>query len=110
LAAGTTLDSYEEVKTVNPFGFDPIDEIIFKAALALDDRYIKIFGLLYKCHSEDQVTKRLCERGYNPLSSTSIQRYVSDSKKTIIELVIKNASTMNNVRKKLEEEYAGKIS
>jgi hypothetical protein len=110
MAAGTTSDSYDEVRSINPSGYDPIDQIIISSALDLEERHIKVFGLLYNCHNIEEVAGRLQQKGYKPLRTISIQRYKSDSKRRIIELVTNDQSRMERIRQVLKAEYAKRKS
>jgi hypothetical protein len=100
LAAGLTLEDYEDISPPkNRFGNDQIDQIIFNTSLQLPDRQVDVFGLLYKCMEKSYTRKRIRERNERNLSKSTFNRYLGDSKKHIVELIVNNPTTMQKIKK-----------
>ena len=101
MLSGKTKRDNPKNSEIDVFGYDPIDEIIITTALELEERHIKIFGLLYNCHTIDDAVGRIKKKGYKPLKRLSALRYKSDAKKRIVELIIKEEELMKKVKKAL---------
>ena len=59
MAMGMIDDLIEQKLIKNQEGYDIVDEFIIEQALNLDNRHISVFGLLYQCHSVQEVRERL---------------------------------------------------
>ena len=103
MAVGTTKERYYKKRSVNPGGYDPIDEIVITAAGQLRRAYKKIFGLLYDCHSIPKALKRLTERGYEPIGEETARKYMRESKAKVVEKVLEERLDM--VKEVLRVEY-----
>ena len=108
-AAGTTIWDYDEIRTTNPSGLDPIDEIIISSSVVLSDREIDVFGLAYRCHSAEQIIQRVRElKQYRKIGEKTVLRYLRDAKNDVFEAIKKNKETMQLIRRALREEYERK--
>lgn len=88
MEGGTTYEAYYQRRPTNPDNFDPVDNVIFKAARRLDRRYFKVFGLLYHCHSPEEARLRLEQRGHQGISSAStIDRYRAYIQTRIVDII-----------------------
>ena len=111
LLAGTTSDDFTDANSkYSPKydKYDEVDKIIFRNAIDLDDRYISIFGLLYRCHSEEEVIDRLIAKDFKKRKRSTIRRYSSESRKRIVEIVAKNPEVIESLTKVVQKILKGR--
>jgi hypothetical protein len=105
MQAGTTVQSYcDKMKKRDYDEFDAIDEVIITTGRKLKRSHMRVFGMLYKCHSLQKTKDRLEQRGHKAISDGTLRRYMRDSKASIIEFATEEEVT-TKIRKVLENEY-----
>jgi len=102
MAVGTTVERYYEKRQLNSFGYDPVDEVVISVARSLSRRYLKVFGLLYECHSILNVVERLPERGFATLPEETVRKYMRDAKARIIKLMTEDDAIISRIKEVIE--------
>lgn len=105
MAMGIIEDTLEHKLQKNQYGNDIVDEFIIRHGTGLSNRYITIFGLLYNCHSLEEVRDRLVEKDYGQKKIATLERYKSDSKTDIIDMITKSRPKLDNLREKVKAAY-----
>lgn len=108
MAAGATKERYYKKRSLNAYGYDPVDEIVITAAGKIRRAYKRLFGLLYDCHSIPASLKRLQERGHNTISEKTAWKYMRDSKAEIVNKVT-NKNKLKDKDEEDEEDYLEKV-
>lgn len=105
LKVGTTDADYNEISTPNIFGYDAVDKLILPMAVELDNRLVKIFGFLYKCHEADEIVDILVEENNKKIALTTIGRYANTARGEIINKIINDRATLDQIKDAVESEY-----
>ena len=103
MAAGTTRERYYKKRSLNPYDYDPIDEIVITVAGQLRRAHKIMFGMLYDCHSIPTSVTRLVERGHKPITEETARKYMRGSKAKVVENVLKD--NLEKVKEVLRAEY-----
>ena len=105
MAMGMIDDLIEQKLIKNQEGYDIVDEFIIEQALNLDNRHISVFGLLYQCHSVQEVRERLISKGQKPKQITSLEGYRRNSFTDLIKIVTESESKIKSLKKKVRHAY-----
>lgn len=101
LLAGKTKDNLLDDNSTISSKRDEVDKLIARNAVDLDDRFVKVFGLLYECHSERQVAERLKQKNNKTLSLETVRRYSSDSKRRLFDIIRNRPKEIESLEKLL---------
>ena len=97
MLGGTTYEAYYKRRPVNADNYDPVDGVIFKAARELHKRYLRVFALLYNCHSEEETCDRLEQRGYKSIKPNTVDRYRAYIQTRIVEIFNQSPDLMKDL-------------
>jgi hypothetical protein len=103
LLGGTTFDKYHQRANLGVDGYDPVDKLILKASLELENRYIRVFWLFYEGQGPEEVRDTLIRRKRKPISVATIDRYRGYTQNRIVEIIKDSPDLMKGLTAAIEE-------